>query len=59
MCRQLDTDHYGRPILQCWNGEGDLSCLQVAGVHPVGGLSASMPKRSHLWLSVAFLGDLT
>lgn len=28
-CRQLDTDRYGRPVLQCWNREGDLSCLQV------------------------------
>lgn len=30
MCRQLDTDRYGRPVLQCWNEAGDLSCQQVA-----------------------------
>lgn len=29
MCRQLDTDRYGRPVLQCWNEDGDLSCQQV------------------------------
>ena len=30
MCRQLDTDRYGRPVLQCWNEDGDLACQQVA-----------------------------
>ncbi|WP_342768466.1 hypothetical protein [Hephaestia caeni] len=35
MCRQLDTDRYGRPILQCWNKDGDLSCQQVEAGHAV------------------------
>lgn len=35
MCRQLDPDRYGRPILQCWNRDGDLSCQQVQAGHAV------------------------
>lgn len=29
-CRQIDTDHYRRPILQCFSGGVDLSCAQAA-----------------------------
>jgi len=33
MCRQRDTDRYGRPVLQCWNEDGDLSCQQIQAGH--------------------------
>lgn len=29
LCRRRDTDRFGRPVLQCWNEDGDLSCQQV------------------------------
>lgn len=35
MYRQLDIDRYERPILQCWNMDGDLSCQQVQAGHAV------------------------
>lgn len=35
MCRQRDTDRYGRPVLQCWNEDGDLSCQQIEAGHAV------------------------
>lgn len=28
-CRQLDTDHYGRKVVQCFAGDLDLSCAMV------------------------------
>ena len=28
-CRQLDTDHYGRRVVQCFAGGVDLSCAMV------------------------------
>jgi endonuclease YncB( thermonuclease family) len=28
-CRKIETDHYGRAILQCWVGQTNLSCAQV------------------------------
>lgn len=28
-CRQLDTDRYGRPVVQCFAGGADLSCSMV------------------------------
>jgi len=30
-CRQVDTDRYGRPVLQCFAGGVDLSCSMVRG----------------------------
>lgn len=29
-CRQLDTDRYGRPVVQCFSGGADLSCSMVS-----------------------------
>lgn len=34
-CRQLDTDRYGRAILQCRAGARDLSCAQVDAGHAI------------------------
>ncbi|WP_236036045.1 thermonuclease family protein [Rhizorhabdus histidinilytica] len=31
VCRQLDTDCYGRAVVQCFAGELDLSCAMVRG----------------------------
>lgn len=28
-CRQIDTDRYGRKIVQCYAGRTDISCAQV------------------------------
>jgi len=34
-CQRLDTDRYGRAILQCWAGRTNLSCTQVEAGHAV------------------------
>ncbi len=34
-CQRLDTDRYGRAILQCWLGDTNLSCAQVKAGHAV------------------------
>ena len=34
-CRRIETDHYGRAILQCWSGQTDLACAQVKAGHAI------------------------
>ncbi len=34
-CRQVDSDHYGRQIVQCFAGDVDLSCRMVADGYAV------------------------
>jgi len=34
-CEKLETDHYGRAILQCWSDNINLSCAQVRAGHAV------------------------
>ena len=34
-CRTLETDHYGRAVVQCFAGSVDLSCAMVAGGYAV------------------------
>jgi endonuclease YncB( thermonuclease family) len=29
-CQQIDTDHYGRRVVQCFAGSTDLSCKMVS-----------------------------
>ncbi|MDO9490170.1 MAG: thermonuclease family protein [Sphingomonadaceae bacterium] len=34
-CRTLETDRYGRPVVQCFAGTADLSCAMVAAGYAV------------------------
>ncbi len=50
-CRQLDTDHYGRKVVQCLAGGLDLSCAMVRdgfAVERYGRLRCAVPVKKTL-----------